>query len=261
MRVHLDLLAAGLHKPDATQWSDDLIALLNELLPDTEPQPGEISGTIGALLAIGAAVLFDELRQSGGVERDFRAQKLWSSARHIIAVASDDAIERHLLDQTNPYSRNASRAAVELLVERARVSAADPTAETRALLADKAITAEFHNGAWVCHTSDKKNPLATAATIATTVGAPCAALAIGEDTTYVVLWNGDDIAYAENRQRRWRLYRTVIGTPTTTLITADGRGSARRTVALITPDPEIARLCSTIGVNLDLLRITLTNPG
>ncbi|UGT61783.1 hypothetical protein [Nocardia asteroides] len=258
VRLHLDLLAAGLRRPDETQWSDDLIELLYQLLPDTESIPAQARSTVGAVLAVGTSLLFDELRQSGGVERDFRAQKLWSNARHVIALAAEDAIDRHLLDQANTYSRNASRSAVELLVDRARISATDPTAEIRAILADKAITADFHDGAWVCRTGDKKNQLTTAATIATTVGAPCAALVIGDDTGHVVLWVGDDIAYAESRQQRWRLHRVVVGTPTTTLVTADGRGGARRIIPLTKPDPEITRLCTAIGVKPDLLRIALT---
>ena len=246
VRLHLDLLAAGLRGPDEQDWTDDLVELLRELLPNAESAPEEVVSTIGALLAIGTMLLFEELRQDGGLERDFRAQKLWSSARHIIALT----LGLQLVQEHRP--------AVELLVERARTSATDPTADTRVLLADKGITAAFHDGAWVSRIGSKKNQLATAATIATTVGAPCAALVIGDDESCVVLWAGDDIAHIETRRQRWRLYRVVVGTPMSTLVTSDGLGGARRNIPLSKPDPEITRLCSTIGVSPELLRMVLT---
>ncbi|MXP24335.1 hypothetical protein GIY30_23725 [Gordonia sp. HNM0687] len=256
LRLHLDLLAAGLWGPSDEEWTTNLLDLICEVMTDEEDEVHleKVESTRAALVANGFALLFDELKQVGGNEVDLAAQEMWAMAASAVAKAQEPDVSHHLLHPGRAYGRIATGTAVERLIQRAREAADDPWAETRALLAAEGLNAELRDGAWTADIGEKKSRRATAARIAEVAGAPCCVKVVSDHGACCVLWAGSDIAYGDSVTRLWKLFRIkVIGGPTSTIAGSDGLAGARRTYPIWSPKGEIAQIAKEMGMDDQLL--------
>uniref|UniRef100_UPI003D8AE38F phospholipase D family protein n=1 Tax=Gordonia sp. B7-2 TaxID=3420932 RepID=UPI003D8AE38F len=253
LRLHLDLLAAGVWGPSDKEWTNNLLELIaavytDKVLPTDLPE--EVDSTRATLVANAFALLFDELKQVGGNQLDLLAQESWAAVSPQVARARDEDVAHHLLRPGSAYGRIARAAAVEDLVKRARDTRDDPAREKLALLDSIGFSVELRDGAWVADIGESRNTRWAAARIAEVIGQPCCVIVVSDHGTSCVIWVDKDIAHADSRTGLWKLFRVkVVGGPSSTISGPDGLTGACRTWSLRKSDHEVEKLSRAAGVD------------
>jgi hypothetical protein len=227
---------------------------------DNLPERGQ--PYLGALTAVGLALLSQSATLHGGRPEDLVLQRTWEAVGKWAAGAEPDLIDHYLYQPAQTYSRVADRDEVDAVMRLARAKIDDPYAGLRAALESEGVDVDLIDGAWVADCGSA-NPRRQAARIGTLIGAHTDRYAVmvrGDRGTCVLLCHGNTFAIAASGSRIWRVFRkrTALSTPTTML--ADGLPTGttfRRTRGAAAPD-QVAALAWAAGVEITHLDAALS---
>jgi hypothetical protein len=264
-QLHLDLLAGGVWGPD-DDWLGGFADVLTAMPPteaDDVPERGQ--PYLGALTAVGLALMSQNATLYGGRLEDLVLQRTWQAVGKWAADAQPDLIDHYLYQPAQTYSRVAGRDEVDAVITLARATLDDPYARLRAALESEGIEADLIDGAWVADCGSA-NPRGQAARIGTLIGAHTDTYAVvvrGDRGTSVLLCHKNTFAIAESGTRIWRVFtkRTALSTPTSML--ADGLPSGttfRRIPGGGAPD-QVAALASAARIEVAYLDAALSRPN
>ena len=132
VQLYLDLLAGGVWGPD-DEWIDDFaqvlaVAVMPPTKTDDMPERGQ--PYVGALVAVGLALMSENATLHGGREQDLVFQRAWDAVGTWAAQAEPDLIDHYLYQPAQTYSRVADRQDVDAVVELASAAINDPTCAT-----------------------------------------------------------------------------------------------------------------------------------
>jgi len=259
-QLHLDLLAAGVWEDDH-DWLDCLAEVLVRTPPagDEIPQRGE--PYLGALIAVGLALMRGEATFSGGRPSDIVFQRTWDQVSLWAAMANPDLIDHYLYQTTQAYSRVADREQVDAVIALAQAVVEDPNALIRAAFEEEGIDSVFVDGAWVAECGSAQ-PRALAVRLATLIGkhtGKFAVLARGERGYCVQLWCGSTLAVAESTSQIWRVATKPASFATPASMFSEGLPPGKnipRRPGTALPD-QVAALAEEIGLNAAKLTAVL----
>ena len=260
-QLHLDLLAAGVWGPDDSDWLECLAEVLTRTPPARDEIPERGEPYLGALIAVGLALMSGEAKLHGGRPRDIAFQRTWDQVSLWAAMANPELIDHYLYRPAQTYSRVADREQVDDVIALAQAVVEDPNARIRASLDEIGIDAVFVHGAWVAECSSGQ-PRAVALRLATLIGAHIgkfAVLARGERGCCALLCCGSTLAVAESTSRIWRVAtkRTSFVTPASMFSEGlpPGKTFPRRSETAL-PE-QVAALAEELGLNTAQLAAAL----
>jgi hypothetical protein len=260
-QLHLDLLAAGVWGPDGNDWLDCLAEVLVRTPPAGDEIPERGEPYLGALVAVGLALMSGEATLSGGRPSDIVFQRTWDQVSLWAAMANPDLIDHYLYQPTQTYSRVADREQVDAVVALAQAVVEDPNARIRAAFEEEGIDSVFVDGAWVAECGSAQ-PRALAVRLATLIGEHSnkfAVLARGERGCCVLLCCGSTLAVAESTSRIWRVATKRVSFANPGLMFSEGLPPGKtfpRRPGTALPD-QVAELADEIGVNAAQLTAAL----
>lgn len=260
-QLHFDLLAAGVWGPDDDDWLDCLAEVLIATSPAGNEIPERGEPYLGALMAVGLALMASEATLHGGRPRDITFQQVWDQVSIWAAMANPDLIDHFLYQPAQTYSRVADREQVDSVIALARAVVEDPHARISAAIRDAGIDAVYIGGAWVADCgSAKPRPLAVRlATLISKHTDNFAALARGERGCCALLCSGPTLAVAESTRRTWRVATKPVSFASPASMFSDGLPAGsdfRWPVGAPLPD-QIAALAQQIGIDAVQLTVAL----
>jgi hypothetical protein len=254
---HLDLLAGGVWGPD-DDWIDEFAQVLTAMPPseaDDMPECGQ--PYVGALVAMGLALMSQTATLHGGRQQDLVFQRTWDAVGKWAAQAEPDLIDHYLYQPAQTYSRVTDRQDVDAVIELATAALDDPHALLLAALEAEGVDADYVDGLWVSDCGSAK-PRGYAARVGTLIGQHVDSYALvvqGDSGSCLLLCDGSTLAIAESTTRIWRVFTkpTAVSTPSTMLSEGlpHGRTFPRRPGA--EPPAEVLKLADAAGVGVAAL--------
>jgi hypothetical protein len=254
VQLHLDLLAAGVWGPD-DDWIDEFAQVLTAMPPgEADGMPERGQPYVGALVAVGLALMSETATLHGGRQQDLVFQRTWGAVGKWAAQAEPDLIDHYLYQPAQTYSRVTDRQDVDAVIELATAALDDPHALLRAALEAEGVDADCIDGLWVSDCGSAK-PRGYAARVATLIGQHTdtyALLVQGDSGSCVLLCHATTLAIAESTTRIWRVFtkRTPLSTPSTMFSEGlpQGRTFPRKPGAQ--PPEEVVELAEAAGASV-----------
>ena len=258
-QLHLDLLAGGVWEPDNDAWADQLADVLISTPPTVaDDVPDRVEPYVGALVAVGLALLAQDATLHGGRPRDIVFQRAWTAVGDCAADADPELIEHYLYQPSQCFSRVADWQDVEAVIALAHAARADPDAELLAAFEAEGLNAKWIDAAWVadCGSAVPRRSAARIATLVDRHRTTYAVVVRGDRGSCVLLRCDNTFALAETGSQVWRVFQrpSPVSTPTTML--AEGLPSGKvypRGKTKAVPE-SVVQLADSIGLSLAMLR-------
>ena len=258
LQLHFDLLAGGVWGPDSDEWADQLAEVLIATPPTPDDDlPDRAEPYVGALVAVGVALLAQGATLHGGRPRDIVLQRAWQAVGALAADADPELIDHYLYQPSQSFSRVAEWRDIETYIELASAARENPHAELLAAFEAEGLDAEIDSGAWVadCGSAAPRRYAARIATLVERYESIYAVVARGERGACVLLCDSGTYALAETQAQVWRVFDqpSPLSTPMTMLVEVP-RSGERYPRARGKPVPEtVVQLTNSIGVNLAMV--------
>lgn len=261
-QLHLDLLAGGVWEPDNDEWADQLADVLIATPPTVaDDLPDRVEPYVGALVAVGLALLAQDATLHGGRPCDIVFQRAWSAVGDRAADADPELIDHYLYQPSQCFSRVADWQDVAGVIALAGAARQNPHAELLAAFEAEGLNAEWIDSAWVvdCGSAAPRRCAARMATLIERQQNTYAVIVRGDRGSCVLLCRDNTFALAESRSQVWRVFQrpSPLSTPTTML--TDGLPSGRshpRGRDNVAPEI-VVQLADSTGVTLAMLLATL----
>lgn len=261
-QLHLDLLAGGVWEPDNDEWADHLADVLTAMPPTVDDDlPNRVEPYVGALVAVGLAVLAQDATLHGGRPCDIVFQRAWTAVGDVAADADPELIDHYLYQPAQCFSRVADWQHVEAVIALAHAARENPHAELLVAFEAEGLNAEWVDAAWVadCGSAAPRRYAARIATLVERHQNTYAVIVRGDRGSCVLLCRDNAFALAETRSQVWRVFQrpSPVSTPTTML--AEGLPSGKsypRGQTKAVPE-SVVQLADSIGISLAALLATV----